>query len=258
MLSEPDSSWVSRLCPSPNHGERKGGCGIDMLVLHYTGCPSCESALLWMLSPDAEVSAHYLVDEDGEIIQLVAEERRAWHAGLSCWDGETDVNSRSIGIEIQNAGHLEDPPPPYPEKQIAAVIALVEDIVRRHDIAPWRVVGHSDIAPDRKADPGEHFPWDCLGEAGLCLHVPSAPLNLPGEMLKPGDSGPGVRALQRDLARLGYGLAETGDYDETTWAVVRAFQRRFRPARIDGLADPSTRETLNRALSRLASMRRVW
>ncbi len=258
MLATPDSPLVNRICPSPNHGARKRTGFIDMIVLHYTGCPSGESALLWMTSPQSQVSAHYFVDEDGEVVQLVAEERRAWHAGLSCWQGETDINSRAIGIEIQNPGHLEDPPPPYPETQIAAVIALVEDIMRRHAIAPWKVVGHSDVAPERKADPGEHFPWQRLAEAGLCLHVPPSPLDLPGETLMPDESGPAVFALQCDLAALGYGIAKTGHFDSRTEAVVRAFQRRFRPACIDGLADPSTRETLKRARIRLVDMQQAW
>ena len=228
-LRQADSPLVARLAPSPNFGARRGGRGIDMIVLHYTGCPSAESAELWMCSPDSQVSAHYLVEEDGTVVQLVAEEARAWHAGLAHWAGEEDVNSRSIGIEIQNAGHDCGAPPPYPEAQVAAVVALVADIAQRHGIVPERVVGHSDVAPLRKADPGEHFPWARLAAAGLALPVPEVPAG--GEvLLQAGDDGPAVREMQQKLARIGYGVPVSGAYCDHTAAVVRAFQRRFRPA----------------------------
>ena len=249
-LWQPDSPLVARLAPSPNFGERRGGRGIDMIVLHYTGCPSAESAELWMCSPESQVSAHYLVEEDGTIVQLVAEAARAWHAGVAHWAGEDDVNSRSIGIEIQNAGHECGAPPPYPEAQMAAVEALVADIVRRHGIAPERVVGHSDVAPVRKADPGEHFPWARLAAAGLALPVPEAAAA--GEvLLSAGDAGEAVRDLQRKLARVGYGVPETGAYCDNTVAVVRAFQRRFRPARVSGAFDAGTAEALEGVLAML-------
>ncbi len=243
------SPLAGRAVPSPNFSERRGGVGIDMIVLHYTGCPSAESALLWMCSPDSQVSAHYLVDEDGEIIQLVDEEARAWHAGAAFWAGETDVNSCSIGIEIQNPGHLECLPPPYPAAQMEAVIALCRDIMARHGISPLRVVGHSDVAPERKADPGEHFPWWRLAEEGLAFLVEPVLPGIPGPSLSRGDMGEEVARLQIDLARIGYGLRKTGVFDEVTEAVVRAFQRRFRPQNVDGVADASTLATLARVLA---------
>ncbi len=250
-----EAEWVSsplvrRRIASPNFGERRGRPGIDMIVLHYTGCPSAESALLWMCSPDSQVSAHYLVDEDGEILQLVDERARAWHAGLSCWAGESDINSCSIGIEIQNEGHAaEGGLPPYPEAQIAAVIALCRDIMDRHGIAPQRVVGHSDVAPARKCDPGEHFPWARLAAAGVAAHVPEDAAPVPAvaeEALGLGDESEAVAALQANLSAIGYCLPQTGHYGEETAAVVRAFQRRFRPSCVDGLADAQTRALARR------------
>ncbi len=245
------SPLTREIVASPNFGERRGDAGIDMIVLHYTGCPSAEAALLWMCSPDSQVSAHYLVDEDGEIVQLVDEAARAWHAGAAFWAGETDVNSRSVGIEIQNPGHLECPPPPYPDAQMEAVIALCRDIMARHGISPLRVVGHSDVAPERKADPGEHFPWRRLAEEGLAFTVEPVPPDVHGASLRPGDAGQKVTRLQAALARLGYGIGETGVFDEPTEAVVRAFQRRFRPQKVDGVADASTLATLERVLAAL-------
>jgi N-acetylmuramoyl-L-alanine amidase len=250
LLQTPDSPLVTRLSPSPNFGERRGGGGIDMIVLHYTGCPSAESAELWMCSPESQVSAHYLVEEDGAIVQLVAEGARAWHAGAAHWAGEDDVNSRSIGIEIQNEGHACGAPPPYPEAQLAAVEALVADIARRRGIAPERVVGHSDVAPARKADPGEHFPWARLAAAGLALPVPAAPAG--GEtLLRRGDTGEAVREVQWMLARIGYGVPATGAYCAQTEAVVRAFQRRFRPAGVSGTFDAGTQAALEAVLAML-------
>ena len=154
---------------SPNFNARRHA--LDMLVLHYTGMESGEAALQRMCDPAAEVSAHYMVWEDGRITQLVQEDQRAWHAGVSRWQDDDDLNSRSIGIEIVNGGHDVPLPngrlPPYPDAQIAAVIALSKDILSRHAIRPSRIVGHSDIAPARKIDPGEHFPWDRLAAEEL-------------------------------------------------------------------------------------------
>ncbi len=250
LLERPDSSLVARLAPSPNFGERRGAGNIDMIVLHYTGCPSAESAELWMCAAESQVSAHYLVEEDGAIVQLVAEEARAWHAGVAFWAGEEDVNSRSIGIEIQNAGHACGAPPPYPEPQMAAVEALVADVARRHGVPPERVVGHSDVAPLRKADPGEHFPWARLAAAGLALPVPDAPEG--GEvLLREGDAGAAVLRLQRRLRRIGYGAPESGAFCAHTAAVMRAFQRRFRPAGVHGEFDAGTAEALQAVLAML-------
>jgi N-acetylmuramoyl-L-alanine amidase len=181
-------------------------------------------------------------------LQLVPEARRAWHAGRSFWAGETDLNSASIGIEIVHHGH--DDPRPFPARQIDSVAALSRDICARHEILPGRVLAHSDIAISRKIDPGEFFPWDALAEQGVGLWVPPAPLR-DGPALAPGDAGESVSKLQRDLSRYGYAGDATGRYDEATEAVVAAFQRHFRPARVDGRADASTLATLAALLAKL-------
>jgi thiamine-phosphate pyrophosphorylase len=233
----------ARVTPSPNHGPRTRP--ISALIMHYTGMPTTESALELLCSPIAQVSAHYLVDVDGAVLQLVAEDRRAWHAGVSYWAGETDLNMSSIGIEVAHPGHRD--PTPFPGRQIAAVIDLARDICARHAIPPGRVLAHSDIAPRRKIDPGEFFPWDALARSGVGRHVTA--LVPDGDCgLAPGASGTEVRRLQRDLARLGYRLDETGFYDDDTRVTVTAFQRHFRPARVDGAADFSTRDALARLL----------
>ena len=230
--------------PSPNHDARKHG--VDMLVLHYTNQTSAD-ALATLMSPAAKVSSHYLVHEDGRVDQLVPEKQRAWHAGLSSWEGETDNNSRSVGIEIVNLGH-DQGYPDFPNVQIDAVIALCRDIVARHRIRANRVLAHSDIAPARKIDPGEKFPWPRLAAAGVGLWVEPAPVHA-GTVLKTGDRGETVAELQRALARYGYATNVTHVYDEVTRDIVTAFQRHFRPARVDGIADYSTVATLHRLLT---------
>lgn len=230
---------------SPNHGERRGGAAPGILVLHYTGMPDAQSALARLCAADSEVSAHYLVHEDGCIVQMVEEHRRAWHAGAGSWAGFDDINSHSIGIEIVNPGH-DHGYPDFPGVQIDAVIALGLDIVRRHAIRPDRVIAHSDMAPSRKRDPGEKFPWGALHAAGLGHWVPPAPIDGAGPGLRPGDSGAGVRDLQAALRDYGYGIPVDGQYSPATQAVVSAFQRHFRPALVDGIADASTRDTLQR------------
>lgn len=246
MPDQPDSTAAARVVPSPNHGERPGGRAPDLLVLHYTGMADEREALARLCDPEAEVSSHYLVLEGGEILQLVPEARRAWHAGRGSWAGETDLNACSIGIEIANAGH-DGGLPPYPDVQIDAVVALCRDIVTRWSIVPERVLGHSDIAPDRKEDPGERFPWDRLAHEGIGHWVEPAPI-VEGRLWGPGDVGSPVQALQGRLAEYGYGLRSTGSYDGATRSVMTAFQRHFRPERVDGLADVSTLATLEQLL----------
>ena len=153
-------------CRSPNHDERPPGEAIDMLVLHYTGMKTADEALARLCDPVARVSAHYTIGRDGCVFAHVPEERRAWHAGVSYWAGETNVNARSIGIELVNPGH-EFGYVPFTETQIAALIELAKGIVSRHPIPANRVVGHSDVAPARKMDPGELFPWKQLAESGI-------------------------------------------------------------------------------------------
>ncbi|MES0811250.1 N-acetylmuramoyl-L-alanine amidase [Roseibium sp. SCPC15] len=247
-----DTSVKARVHPSPNHGERADGARIDTVVLHYTGMQTAEAALQRLCDPRAEVSAHYLVYEEGTILQCVPEARRAWHAGRSSWKGETDINSRSIGVEIVNPGH-EFGYRPFPEDQIEAVIALVSDICRRHGIAAWRVLGHSDIAPDRKEDPGELFPWDRLSDAGIGLYVDPFPIGT-GLFMQEGDRGQPVEAVQSMLGLYGYEVNISGVFDEGTRNAVTAFQRHFRPEKVDGIVDQSTIETLNALLRKLPSL----
>lgn len=247
MSFSPDFEGVARVVPSPNHNERKRA--IDMIVLHYTE-QSADDALARLCdgAHPAPVSAHYLVHEDGRIDQLVPEARRAWHAGVSSWEGESDNNSRSIGIEIVNPGHAGGCPD-FPDAQIEAAIALCRDILARHRIRVARVLAHSDIAPGRKIDPGEMFPWARLAAADVGLWVEPAAIHA-GTVLKLGDRGDTVAELQRALVRYGYGANVTHLYDEATRDIVTAFQRHFRVARIDGVADYSTVATLRALLAK--------
>lgn len=224
---------------SPNFNERT--VPPDILVLHYTGMKTGPEALAWLCDAESKVSSHYLVEEDGAVFRLVPEERRAWHAGVSFWKGESDINGRSIGVEIVNPGH-EFGYRPFPQAQIAALIELVADIRTRWSIEDIRIIGHSDAAPDRKEDPGELFPWKQLAQAGHGLWV--EPDAAPGLPLSEGEEGAGVFALQAGLTRLGYDCAPSGKYDAHTAAVVRAFQRHWRQEQIDGVADGMTRARL--------------
>jgi N-acetylmuramoyl-L-alanine amidase len=246
----PDSPLVTAVRASPNHGERSGGRRPDMIVLHYTGMESADAALDRLCGigqqPEPLVSAHYFVHEDGRIIQCVPEMRRAWHAGASSWEGEEDVNSRSIGIEIVNPGH-DFGYPDFPAAQIRQVIALCRDVLDRHGIRADRILAHSDVAPSRKQDPGEKFPWAKLFEAGVGHWVEPTPI-AGGPGLEPGDRSAAVSQLQGLFAEYGYGINPTGFFGDQTRDVVAAFQRHFRPARVDGVADGSTLDTLERLL----------
>jgi N-acetylmuramoyl-L-alanine amidase len=248
MHLTPDSTLVTAVVPSPNHEPRVGLTRPDMLVLHYTGMADGEAALRLLCAPESRLSSHYVVFEDGRIVQCVAEARRAWHAGVSSWEGATDINSRSIGIEIVNPGHGLGYPD-FPEAEVAAVIALCRDILARHPIRADRVVGHSDVAPSRKEDPGEKFPWARLHAAGIGHWVEPVAIG-DGAGLVVGDTGAEVLRLQQALAAYGYAVPATGEFDVVTRDVVTGFQRHFRPARVDGAADRSTIETLERLLAR--------
>ena len=225
--------------PSPNFDARTAP--PDMIVLHYTGMQTGEAALARLRDPAAKVSAHYMVEEDGRIFALVPESRRAWHAGQSFWKGETGLNGVSIGIEIVNPGH-EWGYRPFPDAQIDSVLALLGDIRGRWMVSNDRIVGHSDIAPARKQDPGELFPWERLAKAGHGLWADAAPS--PGAPLAKGDQGTGVFALQAGLTRIGYDCAPSGAYDDDTETIVTAFQRHWRQSRVDGIADGETRARL--------------
>ncbi|TCU13598.1 N-acetylmuramoyl-L-alanine amidase [Rhizobium sullae] len=235
--------------PSPNHGERAGGRKPDMIILHYTGMPTAEGALDWLCREESQVSCHYFVHENGDVVQLVPEARRAWHAGTGSWHDEGDINSRSIGIEIANAGHPGGLPD-FPKEQIAAVIELCRDCGERWSIAPERVLAHSDVAPVRKVDPGEKFPWAELHHAGVGHWVEPAPIT-GGRFFQWGDCGQPVEALQSMLSLYGYATEITGEFSEKTAGDVEAFQRHFRQERVDGIADFSTIDTLHRLLSAL-------
>lgn len=229
--------------PSPNFNERRAP--PDMLVLHYTGMQTGEAALERLRDAQAQVSAHYMVEEDGRIFGLVPEERRAWHAGRGVWQGQDDCNAASIGIEIVNPGH-EFGYRAFPDAQIAAVIALIGDIRERWTIPDSRIIAHSDLAPARKEDPGELFPWKRLAEAGhgLWFEPAAERIKALGGLLQKGDEGIGVVVLRAGLHRLGYGIKPGGDYDVETDAAVRAFQRHWRQNRVDGVADGETRARL--------------
>ncbi|TIP27179.1 MAG: N-acetylmuramoyl-L-alanine amidase [Mesorhizobium sp.] len=229
---------------SPNFGPRRET--VDMIVLHYTGMETGASAEAWLCDPVSEVSSHYLVHEDGRIVQMVRESDRAWHAGKSSWFGRSDINSCSVGIEIVNPGHSLGYRN-FPKRQIDAVIALCKGIVQRHSIPAQRVLAHSDVAPGRKIDPGERFPWKALFEAGVGHFVEAAALRR-GAVLKAGDASAEVEALQSMLALYGYGVEISGAFDRQTEIVVEAFQRHFRQRKVDGVADGSTIRTLERLL----------
>ena len=238
----PDTPLASVFLPSPNFGDRRGPLRPDSIILHYTGMPTAESALTLLRDPASEVSAHYFVWENGDIAQLVREDKRAWHAGAGSWGGQTDLNSASLGVEIVNPGHAGGSPP-FPPRQIEAVVALCRDMAARWAIRPERVLAHSDIAPARKQDPGEAFPWDVLARAGVGHWTPAAPI-VGGPLFGAAQEGPPIRALQALLALYGYGIEMTGVYDRKTKIVVAAFQRHFRPERVDGETDASTIATL--------------
>jgi N-acetylmuramoyl-L-alanine amidase len=248
----PDSSIASDVIPSPNHGERNNGREVDMIVLHYTGMPDVEGALARLCTAGTDVSAHYIVLEDGRIVQCVPESKRAWHAGVSYWAGEEDVNSCSIGIEIVNRGH-DWGYPDFPLRQIAAVIALCRGIMLRRNVPSHRVLAHSDVAPARKKDPGEKFPWHSLANSGVGHWVQPAPIGR-GEALMLGTISDDVQNLQLALAKYGYSVPVSGKYDGPTMEVVTAFQRHFRPGRVDGIADHSTLITLHALLTSLPGM----
>ena len=215
-------------CRSPNHDERPFGAAVDMLILHYTGMKTADEALARLCAPESKVSAHYTIGTDGRVFSHVPEERRAWHAGVSYWAGERNVNGRSIGIELVNPGH-EFGYVPFASAQIAALIDLAKGILARHPISPARVLGHSDVAPGRKTDPGELFPWKEIAEFGIG-RWPAA------------DQRASREPPESALSRFGYGLPPHTDVPLE--AVIAAFQRHFRPERIDGIWDAECADRL--------------
>lgn len=241
--------------PSPNFGPRRaidGQTRVRHLVVHYTGMTSCQIALDRLRDPEAEVSAHYVLDEDGAVYRLVAEDMRAWHAGKSFWHGAYDINNTSVGIEIVNPGH-EYGYRAFPDAQIAAFVALAGEIMRRHEIPACNVLGHSDVAPGRKTDPGELFPWQALAAHGIGLW-PEETVTLPGHADMTG-------ALRR-LSEIGYAVPMTPDLgsdilnaESAVTDVISAFQGRYRQRRVDGQLDNETATRIAAVAVRYAAAR---
>ncbi len=229
-------SLTIRDYPSPNHDERPESGRVDMLILHYTGMKTAKDAIDRLCDSEARVSSHYVVDEDGAVVRLVPEERRAWHAGISFWRGHMALNGRSIGIEIVNPGHewgYRD----FPVLQMAAVCDLCLAILARHRIPARNVVAHSDVAPDRKEDPGEKFRWDDLAQNGVGLWPIEVPdLGIGGAIR----DAAGLRPVRASLAQIGYQIAPEGALDPALSTILRAFQRHWRPEAVTGQADSGT------------------
>jgi N-acetylmuramoyl-L-alanine amidase len=237
--------------PSPNFDDRP--CPVKYLIMHYTGMESAQAALERLSDPVAKVSAHYMIKEDGDVIQMVAEDKRAWHAGISHWGGEEALNSASIGIEIVNGGH-DFGLPDFPDVQIVKLIQLAQEIIKRHNISAQYILAHSDIAPDRKQDPGEKFPWERLANAGIG-YWPKAALtkgniraksNAGSQVLFEGGKDEDealareIRLVQKGLRQIGYICEISGTYDAQTVLAVAALQRRYRAQNVDGRIDVQT------------------
>jgi N-acetylmuramoyl-L-alanine amidase len=235
-----------RKCPSPNHDSRPAETPVDILLLHYTDMRSCVEAIERLRDPAARVSAHYCVAIDGSVHALVPEDRRAWHAGISSWAGAADINSRSIGIELDNPGH-QFGYRPFAEAQMQALIELCRGILERHPIPAHRVLGHSDVAPARKIDPGELFDWRRMAAAGIGLWPDATGFADPGAAATAG----AMAGVQSDLARFGYDVDVTGIADSRSCAALAAFQRHFNPCRITGEADGGTRRMLAALIAQL-------
>ena len=233
--------------PSPNHDARMRD--ISHIIVHYTDMADCDAALTRLCDAAAKVSVHYFIRRDGHIFQLVEDDRRAWHAGVSYWRGETDMNSASLGIELDHDGHKDGKMDAFPDVQMAALISLLQQLTARHDIAPQNILGHSDIAPGRKIDPGEAFDWAALNKAGFGLWVDNVAIqDVPPLGL--GSDDKAVAPLQKALAAIGYQIAADGVFGPQTQAVIAAFQRHFRPSKVDGIADAET-QTLVYEICRL-------
>jgi len=227
--------------PSPNQGPRPPGVPIDMIILHYTDTIDAASALSILLDPARKVSAHYLVQEDGLIRSLVSESQRAWHAGVSAWGNATDINDRSIGIEIVNPGHSNGYRP-FPEPQMQSLMALVREIVQRYEISPTRVLAHSDVAPQRKKDPGELFDWRRLAAEGLAVWP---------DKVRARDRISPINEIQAKLAKFGYAVPQNGILDNETRQVIIAFERHFRPHLLSGTPDKESEAVLDALIASL-------
>lgn len=232
----------------PNHDARPAGMPIDMLVVHYTGMPTGAAAISRLRDASAKVSAHYVIEEDGKVFHLVPEERRAWHAGVAYWRGHRDINGRSIGIELVNPGH-EFGYRAFPKAQMSSLITLAGAIVKRRKIPPRNVLGHSDVAPERKEDPGELFEWERLAASGIGLWPKIRRRWFGGSSFEGFNFGPDERhakiaETQKRLVSWGYEVPTNGVLDARTTRVLVAFQRHFRPSNIEGRLDGETASRL--------------
>jgi N-acetylmuramoyl-L-alanine amidase len=226
-------------CPSPNFEPRPQGVPLDMIVLHYTDMLNAEEALERLCDPQAKVSAHFLISKEGELYQLVDPKHRAWHAGVSSWEGQGDINSRSIGVELDNLGHTFGPEP-FSKVQMKTLLALLEELTQTYGIQPHRIVGHSDVAPGRKKDPGEWFPWHVLAEKGFGFwpqeKMASQHISVVPKM--------SIEEMQQAFSDIGYECAKTGVWDEESQAVCLAFQRHFTPQDLTGYPTNLVKQTL--------------
>lgn len=233
---------------SPNFNDRPEKASVDILVMHYTGMKTADAALQRMLDPTAEVSAHYMVYEDGKVISLVDEEKRAWHAGISCWRGIASLNDISVGIEIVNTGH-EFGYVPFPDKQMESVKKLAKEIMERHGIEARNVVGHSDIAPSRKEDPGELFDWQALAEEGVGLWPDVKKVWRGSDVLvEPGKEDVDVARIQKMLSDYGYHIRVDGYFGSKTEDVIKAYKRHFVPEQLNVCWDKLAEERLKKLL----------
>ena len=253
MTFKADSRLVHNVVPAANVEARVAAAMPSLLIMHYTGMSSATKAIDWLARAESRVSCHYVIADDGLITQMVPEAMRAWHAGVSYWRGERDINSHSIGIEIQNPGH-EHGYPEFPRAQMNAVIALGRDIVHRNHMRADGVLAHSDVAPERKIDPGEKFNWAELARHGLGEWVRASPVRDGGDVYCAGMQNDVILEAQQLLGAYGYDVAPTGTLDVPTTKVLRAFQLHFRPHRVDGLLDRSTLNTLTRLVDAAGRM----
>ena len=220
---------------SPNFNERPTPKKVDLIVIHYTGMVTAQAALTRLCEPAAQVSSHYLIEKNGYLHELVDEKKRAWHAGISFWKGETDINGISLGIELDNGGH-DFGLPAYPEDQIKTLLLLLDKLVTQYSLHKERIIGHSDVAPTRKRDPGEHFPWLVLHKKGFGLWPESCAVNPEPQS---------IYEIQKKLGEIGYNCPFTGILDLQTTATIKAFQQHFTPQEITGTPTPNLRHTLS-------------
>lgn len=241
MTRSPNPPFLSPYA-SPNFGERRAGCKPSLILLHYTALPDTETTLRWFQDPARQLNSHYVIGDAGDVHHIVADQARAWHAGVGYWRGERDVNSISIGIELQNIG---EPVTPYPDAQMAATIELCHKLIAMHSIHPHAVVGHSDIAPQRKTDPGAHFSWAKLAQAGVGFWPEDDQSLIPTPVrFALDDRHEHIAEAQMLLNEIGYEVDVREVLDAWTANVLRAFQMHWRPARVDGLLDEGTRQRI--------------